>query len=110
MQHHISLGSTPPEEACAQVGADNYYEQAKKECNAYKAQLMRLVVKEFGVLPDDTTFRLRVRGQEHDYGTYYEVFAFFSEYDAKASEMAFWLDANIPGQWDEQAKKDLGLE
>ncbi|AUB37493.1 hypothetical protein COO91_03438 [Nostoc flagelliforme CCNUN1] len=38
----LEIGSTPAEEQCQQVGAENYAVLAKKECKIYKEMLERL--------------------------------------------------------------------
>ena len=44
MNDSLVLGSSPTDEECVQVGSNNYYEQAKKECSAYIKQLIRHVL------------------------------------------------------------------
>lgn len=75
MRDYLSLGSTPCNEECAQLGSDGYREQARKECGAYKRQLQRIVDAKGATVPED--FTLAVKGFQHDYGTYFEVVAYF---------------------------------
>lgn len=109
MQHHIAMGSSPALEPCAPRGAPGYEELARRECNAFKAQLFRMVVRKFGVISPDTSFRLRVKEQQHDFGTYLEVVACFDFKDERASGMAQWLNDHVPGEWDAPARADLSL-
>jgi hypothetical protein len=97
----INLASAPVDEECAQLGSDGYYERAKRECNAFIRQLRR----EFGDEPVGA--RLYIKSQPHDFGSYYEVECKFDEKFPKAIEYAFELEANLPENWDEEAKQEL---
>jgi hypothetical protein len=101
---YISIGSTPSDEPCAQVGTDNYFEQAKKECHAYMGQIMRI----FPEFPDYCW--LSVKGFPHDFGTYYEVIVRYDENDEKATEFAYNIESNSPANWDDEAKKELEIK
>ncbi len=99
----LYLGPTPPEESCAQVGRPNYREQALKECRAYMRQLVRV----FGEPPSGARFALT--SEAHDFGTYYEVVIQYDVEDEPASAFAFRVEANLPAEWDAQAREELGL-
>lgn len=98
---YLSIGSSPAEESCAQVGSDGYYAKAQKECKAYLHQLKR----QFGEPPPGCTFK--IKGNAHDFGTYYEVNVVFNENDEEATEFAYKVEAESPGQWDDEAKREL---
>ena len=100
----LYLGSTPPEEACAQVGQPNYREQALKECRAYIRQLAR----HFGEPPPGTRFALS--RETHDFGSYFEVVVWYDPEDETSREFALRVDDNLPARWDAQAWEELGLE
>lgn len=99
----ISLGSTPCNEDCAQVGTDDYFARAKKECNVYMGQIMR----EFPEFPDGCW--LSVKGFPHDFGTYYEVIVRYDETDEQATEFAYKLEGECPTEWDSEARNELGI-
>jgi len=101
---YLSIGSTPSNETCAQVGTDNYLERAKKECTAYKNQLER----HFQNFPDGCW--LSIKGFPHDFGTYYEVVAKYDEDDETATKFAYDIENNSPTNWDNEAKKELGIK
>jgi hypothetical protein len=101
---YISIGSTPANESCAQVGTDNYTKRAKKECLAYKNQLER----SFKDSPDGCW--LSIKGFPHDFGTYYEVIVRYDENDEKATEFAYKMEGESPADWDDEARKELGIE
>jgi hypothetical protein len=103
MTEYINIGSSPYEEDCAQVGSENYREQARKECKAFLQQCLRELKQEFGEIK--TT--LRVKSFPHDFGTYHEVVAYFDEADS--TEQAFWLESNGPAEWDDTARQELSL-
>ena len=100
----LYLGPTPAEEPCAQVGRPNYREQALKECRAYMRQLVRV----FGEPPSGARFALT--SEAHDFGTYYEVVVQYDVQDEETSAFAFRVEANLPIEWDAQAREELGLD
>ncbi len=98
MKETIELGSAPVGEDCAQVGSDDYYERAPKECARYKQQLMKQYEAEHGQpLPEGA--KLITKSNSHDFGTYYEVAIKFDEADEQAAEAAYWLESNLPEHW-----------
>ena len=99
----LYLGPTPAEESCAQVGLPNYRERALKECRAYLRQLVRV----FGEPPAGARFALT--SEAHDFGTYYEVVVQYDVQDEVASAFAFRVEANLPDEWDVQAREELEL-
>lgn len=103
MRDYLSISPTPPEESCAQVGSANYHELARKECNAFIAQLRR----QFG--PEPAGARLAVKANPHDFGTYYDVVCYFDTDLPESEEYAFKIDRELPAEWDAQALEALGL-
>ena len=103
MQEIIEIGTTPYEEECAQVGQDGYRAQAQKECAAYRSQLRRV----FGEEPDGA--RLKIKGNSHDFGTYFEVACYFDPENEAAATYAYRCEAEAPAQWDDAARMELGL-
>jgi len=102
--NYLSLGPTPNDEPCAQVGQDNYAAQVRKECRAYINQLTR----QLGELPDSCSFA--TKSFPHDFGGYREVIINFDEDDNTASAFAFYAEAHAPATWDSEARKELGIE
>ena len=111
MRDYIEIGSSPASESCAQVGGDNYYERAQKECRAFINQLWRFLseTKEINPANQPEKFKLRVKSNPHDFGTYYEVAAYFDDEDDKSMDLAFYLEGNAPTSWDKEARAELGL-
>jgi len=106
MREILELGSAPVDEKCAQVGDEDYAKQAVAECRAYVNQLYR-VYEEANVSPVPPGLRLHGKRNDHEYGVYYEVAAFFNDTDEEAVNAAYWLEANQPPTWDEKAKVEL---
>ena len=110
MIDYIEIGSSPPDEACAQVGSEDYYERAQRECKAYINQLWRHLKSQKDISRDNApaSFRLAIKSNSHDFGTYYEVVAKFDDKNEDAMNLAFFLEGNSPANWDDEAKKELG--
>jgi hypothetical protein len=100
----IEIGSTPYDEDCAQVGSVNYSSNANKEMKAYINQLNRM-------FPDAESkgVNFKVKWFNHDFGTYGEVCIVWNTDNAIADEYAYVVDADIPGSWDDEARKELGI-
>jgi len=101
MRDFISIGQTPTNELCAQVGDANYEEQSFKECQAFIMQLRRV----FGIEP--LLSRLSIRTFPHDFGSYREVVCYYS--DKEARDYVFKLESECPANWDDVARRELGL-
>lgn len=102
MTDSIAIGSTPWGEECAQVGSANYRERALKECHEYARQLGEMY-------PPRGDGWLAVGGCGHDFGTYYEVRACYSEDDSEAMAWAIECEEGCE-LWDSKARKALGLK
>ncbi|SRR5712692_4185997 len=71
MKDYISLGPTPCEEPCAQVGQPNYRQRALKEC----VRFIQLLRQTFGPEPEGAC--LSVTWFPHDFGDYAEVVCYY---------------------------------
>lgn len=100
MRDYILVGSTPCDEPCEQLGATYDDAKARAEVRAYCAQLGR----QFGEC-DRITFR--IKGEGHDFGTYYEVAIYYDNADDVASEQAYQVEAELPLQFDAEARQML---
>jgi hypothetical protein len=100
----IEIGSTPYDEDCAQVGSIDYSMKANKEMKAYINQLNRM-------FPDSESkgINFKVKWFSHDFGSYGEVCIVWDTDNAIADEYAYVIDSDIPGNWDEEARKELGI-
>jgi len=103
MKDFLSLGSTPPEEECAQLGQPNYHEQAQKECAAFINQLKR----NFKLIND---MKFGIKRCPHDFGTYLDVVIYFDNDNEEECEIAYNIENNVPFEWDKRAKSELGVK
>lgn len=96
----FSVSSVPYEENCAQVGEDNYRKKAIVECTAYINQLERIFpeAKDYGI-------QFKIKWNNHDFGTYAEVELYFDDSDG----YAYYIDANIPSNWDEKSLNEIAF-
>ena len=97
MREYIELASTPYEEECAQVGRPDYRERAVAECNRLRDQLRR----QFGEEPDGA--RLAIKGNLHDFGTYYELVCYYELGLEESIAYAMKCDNEFPAYWDDVA-------
>jgi hypothetical protein len=98
MIDYLNIGSTPNEEDCAQVGSKNYQKRALKECQAYMEQIRKHY-------PEPDNGYLKVKGFPHDFGTYYEVVAYYDPEDKASSRWAFDIEGDALGvlaTWDDK--------
>lgn len=98
VSNYIELGPVPYGENCEQVGTEGYDPQkAIRECRAYANQLKR-------IWPDGD---FRVKAFHHDFGTYHEVCAFYS--NEHEENIAFEAEDSGPEHWDDEARTELGI-
>jgi hypothetical protein len=91
---YLNIGGTPVEETCA---GPSDPARMRLECRVFKEQLQRL-------FPEGD---FRVKGFPHDFGTYYEVVAYYN--DEATTKAAFDAEAHTPANWDDEALEVLGL-
>ena len=102
MRETLELGPCPHGEDCAQVGADDYYDRAKREVRAYIGQLVRVC----GEPPDGVS--LRCKSFPHDFGSYMEAVVSFDCDDESQAKYAYRLESEGPEFWDAEAREELG--
>lgn len=108
MKETVYLGSSPPEEDCAQVGEGCYHARARKECRAYINQLYRFLESKGNPkdkLPEG--FSLTTKSEAHDYGTYLEVVCKFDANHDQSWDLAHILEGCGPTEWDDLALTEL---
>ena len=94
MRSYVELGPVPANENCAQVGAIDYYDVARKECWRY----VELLRKKFGEEPEGA--RLAVKSFPHDFGSYLEVICYFDEEKEESEKYAYNMENNLPEYWE----------
>lgn len=100
---YVTVGSSPHDEDCAQVGDPDYRSKCKAELHEFKRQL----IEEFGEPPAGAT--LKIKAFPHDFGTYHELVVVFNDDIDEAVDYAFDLEDHGITSWDETAKKNLGI-
>ena len=89
---YLTIGSSPCDEPCAQVGTPGYDTLAPAECERFVA----LLRKKFGEEPPGAT--ICVESFPHDFGCYHEVVVKY--YPNTPSEAyALLLEGNAPAKW-----------
>ena len=98
MREYITLGPTPCEEACAQVGSDNYSIDSDHECRRY----IQLLIKLFPDTPEyyNSHMTFTKKGFPHDFGTYHEVVVWYDTDNEESVKFAFHVEANLPANWE----------
>jgi len=101
MRDYLYLGSAPCDENCVQVDPKvDYLPALRAECLRYQ----ELLEKIFTSIPDGCSFF--VKSQGHDFGEYCEVCVRFDDDDEDQCEFAYFVEANIPNKWDDDAVMD----
>lgn len=103
MKTYLTLGASPCEEACAQVGQPDYAERSRAECRAWKRQLER-------TFPSDDDYLhawFDVRSFAHDLGTYREVVVNYTPDNEAACSFAAAAEEESPCTWDDEARAEL---
>lgn len=103
MRDYLTIGSTPPDEECAQVGSEGYRERAIAEINRYR----ELILKTCGEPPAGT--ELKAMTFPHDFGEYVELVVEYDDADPKGLEYALHVESHGPSNWaGENAEKFPG--
>ena len=90
------LGPTPGDEECTQI--DGSWERkvaSRNECQRY----VNGIRKYFGNEPKGC--QVKVKTEQHDFGTYYEAVIFLDEGNDEARKYAITVDNYVPGTWGE---------
>ncbi len=94
MRNYISIGPSPYEENCAQVGEPGYREKALEEC----ARFIRLLRETCGPEPEGAS--LRVMWFPHDFGEYAEVVCSFNPDMPASVAYASRCEERAPATWE----------
>lgn len=89
---YLYIGTVPSDEDCLQVGRATY-EQMRAEAMYYAKALANK-------FPSDK-ITIRVKREEHDFGSYPAVIVEYNTDDPESVEQAFHIDANEPATWEE---------
>ena len=106
----MNIGPVPPNEDCEQLGPNYDAKKARAECQRY----MELLRQTLGREPQGA--RLGIKGNEHEFGTYYEVVCYYDTKNEAAREYAFKCESQGPQNWAEtpppapEANQDLDMQ
>ena len=100
MKNSVSIGPTPAEEDCEQLGIGYDPVFAKHQVRVFIRQLRR----EFGDEPEGA--RLKVSSESHDFGIYYEAACQFNPEIEESIDYAFNCE-NCSSHWDEISLEEL---
>ena len=95
---YYTLGASPYEEDCAQVGSEGYSGRALVECRVYLDQIRRVT---------KTGLSLTVKGFPHDSGTYHEVVIWYNPDSEAEEEEMLRVEQELPATWDDEARRKL---
>lgn len=98
----IEIGPAPTEEACAQVGTDNYPRESAIQCKVFRRMLNRLFP-----LPEAVDAVVSVKSFPHDFGTYREVVCYYDPENTAEADYAYRLERETPERWDSIAVWEL---
>lgn len=90
----MEIGPTPAAEDCVQLGTEDYAVRAREECKRF----IEFIRKHQGPEPDGA--RLAIKGNAHDFGTYYEVVCYFDDELPESEAYAFGCESDLPDTWD----------
>lgn len=96
MKDYISLGSSPLDEDCAQVGSPDYYERSHVELRELKRMMNKIYPPVMGSW-------YTIKAFPHDFGSYYELCACYDDEIDLAVDWAMKADDMIPDEWDKEA-------
>ena len=93
MRDYIDIGPVPAEEDCEQLGPNYDASKARKECNAYIEAIRRVCG------PEPQGAQLRIKANQHDFGTYYEVVCYYDTENQAAFDYALKCESDAPQRW-----------
>lgn len=93
-KYHVSLGATPGDEECAQLGSPSYHERAREECQRYINQIRKLNG------PEPEGAKLKIKSFPHDFGSYLEVVCEYDSDSDAATAYAFEVENDLPANWE----------
>ena len=88
--NYLTIGSTPHDEPCTQIGDPDYTQKARAECKRFAEQIGKHY-------PEPAGGYLQVKSFSHDFGKYYEVVAIFNDKDEEAVNWAYAIEADEKG-------------
>ena len=100
MRDYLTLGPTPSDESCAQVGSPDYLKWSRIESAIFIDQLNR-------VMPPPEGARFSLKTFQHDFGSYVEVVANYDDDNEEQVSWAYKAESETPLTWDTEAISQL---
>ena len=97
MRDYISIGATPADEECAQVGTPDYAHAQKSREEGKR--FIELIRKKLGEEPEGAS--LAIKSFPHDFGTYHEVVCYYDDNNEQAVEYAYKCESDAPLTWED---------
>ncbi|WP_321959571.1 hypothetical protein [Burkholderia cenocepacia] len=102
----IDCGPSPADEACVQLGNEDYQKRSRAECRAY----IKVITRALGEPPEGARFI--VRPCTHGFGEYFEVAVKVDGEEGSpecdtAVRYAFRCESEAPTRWDDEARREL---
>lgn len=111
MKDRLDLGPVPAQEQSEQVGRNCDYDRMRLECRTFKEQVERN-----HPIPDELrgVCGYKVHGNPHEFGTYFEVVAWFDSNSHAAMDWAYTAERrtceeDFGNVWDEHSRQLLNL-
>ena len=104
MKDYLNIGPTPCSEDCAQLGEDNFKENATIQMDAFVNQLYRQFPE-----AESKGVRFTKKWFNHDFGSYGEVVAVYDDENEEAVNYAIMVENNTPELWDSEALKEMSM-
>lgn len=104
MRDYMTIGSSPVDEKCVNVGEENYESRSLDECNKYIA----LIRKKLG--PEPHAAQLRTKLFPHDFGSYREVVCYFDDKEPASVAYSLACEAHGPQMWSDETPFDWKKE
>jgi hypothetical protein len=96
----ITIGPTPCEESCAQLGTPTYPERSSIECRVFRRMLLRSFPP-----PADESARLVIHKSPYEEASYREVGVRYS--GAAGLAYGLMIERTVPTRWDDLAREEL---
>lgn len=105
-KEYLTIGSSPCDEPCAQVGSNNYSRSMRMETRALINQMERIHPSP---TDDHASFNAyyTVKSFPHDFGSYHEVCVVYDPDHEPSIKWAMEAESLLPEKWDSQAKNEL---
>jgi hypothetical protein len=100
---YFTIGCTPGDEPCIQVGHPKYSEIARTECSYYIQDLTHNLRNRFSLTDtQDLSVVFRIKSFPHDFGSYHEVAVYYDPSDQISVDQAIVAEEGLE-HWSEES-------